>query len=120
MEWVIIGFSTLFSILGQLGLKFAMRRVAASTGDTRPVVVRILFSPLTIGALFVYGCGVIFWLMALSRMDVSLVHPFASLSYIGIMVGSYYLFGEEISRVRVIGFAVVIFGVLLIGLSARL
>jgi multidrug transporter EmrE-like cation transporter len=118
MVWLFVGLSTLFSILGQLGLKDAMRRIAARPDDTRSLLVRILLSPYVIASLFVYGCGVLFWLMALSRLEVSLVYPFASLSYVGIIIASHYLFGEHVSRARIAGVGIVIAGVVVVGLSA--
>jgi multidrug transporter EmrE-like cation transporter len=118
MVWLFVGLSTLFSILGQLGLKYAMRRIAAQNDAARSLLVRIILSPYVIAALFVYGCGVLFWLMALSRLEVSLVYPFASLSYVGIIVASHYLFGEHVSRARVVGVGIVVIGVIVVGLSA--
>jgi drug/metabolite transporter (DMT)-like permease len=61
----------------------------------------------------VYGTGVIFWLLALSNYELSYVYPFASLSYIGIIIGSYFIFKERISALRVLGIAVIISGVLI-------
>jgi drug/metabolite transporter (DMT)-like permease len=70
-------------------------------------------SPWVIGGLVVYGLGVLNWLMALSRLELSYVYPFASLSYVGIIIGSYFLFKEKLSRLRLIGIFIIIVGVLI-------
>lgn len=115
--WAFIALSTLCSVGGQLTLKFAMGRIARAQDQRRPLILKMALSPWVIGGLGFYGLGVIFWLVALSHLDVSFVYPFASLSYVGIIIGSRYLFVEHISRVRLLGISFILFGVLLIGLS---
>lgn len=117
ISWVYIAISTVMSVCGQLTLKYAMTRVARAPGD-RPLLIRIVTSPWVIGGMAVYGFGVLFWLIALSYLEVSFVYPFASLSYIGIIIGSHFLFHERIPPRRMMGIAVIIAGVVLIGLSA--
>lgn len=116
-SWVYIALSTIMSISGQLTLKYAMGRIARTHGE-HPLLLRIVLSPWVIGGMALYGIGVLFWLVALSYLDVSFVYPFASLSYIGIIIGSYYLFHERIPPRRLFGIAVIVSGVVLIGLSA--
>jgi drug/metabolite transporter (DMT)-like permease len=74
---------------------------------------RIILSPWVIGGLIIYAMGVVNWLLALSSFELSYVYPFASLSYIGIIVGSYFIFRERITMMRVLGIAVIISGVLI-------
>jgi multidrug transporter EmrE-like cation transporter len=117
VSWIFIALSTLASIGGQLTLKHAMQRIAAS-GSGRSLLLQIMFSPWVIIGMAVYGCGVIFWLVALSHLDVSFVYPFASLSYVGIIIGSHFIFNEHIPPRRLAGIGVIICGVILIGFSA--
>lgn len=117
--FALILISTLCSVFGQLTLKSGMQRIARLQASSS-VIVQIVTSPWVIVGLGIYGCGVLFWLMALSRLDVSFVYPFASLSYVGIIIGSHFLFKEHISRSRLIGILVIIAGVSVIGLSAGL
>ena len=108
--------STICSVLGQLALKQGMRRIAACA--TGSVLVSIVTSKWVMGGLTVYGAGVFFWLMALSRADITYVYPFASLGYVGIILGSHYLFKEHVSRVRLLGVLIIITGVVVVGLGA--
>lgn len=116
-SWFYIISSTAMSICAQLTLKYAMGRIAA-TPSSRPLILRIILSPFVILGMGIYGLGVMFWLVALSYLEVSLVYPFASLSYIGIIIGSHYLFKERIPPRRLLGILVIVGGVALIGLSA--
>jgi multidrug transporter EmrE-like cation transporter len=74
-------------------------------------------SPWVIGGLAVYGVGVISWLFALSHLELSYAYPFSSLGYVGIILGSYFLFKERISAIRLVGIGVIILGLLIISQS---
>lgn len=110
--FVFIAFSTVLGICGQLLLKQGMNMISRSSNNAG-MIQRMVLSPWVIGGLAIYGTGVIFWLLALSNFELSYVYPFASLSYIGIIIGSYFLFKERITMMRVLGIAVIIAGVLI-------
>lgn len=109
---VFVAISTIFGISGQLLLKQGMSGMGQSAAGSG-MLKHIITSPWVIGGLVVYGTGVIFWLLALSNFELSYVYPFASLSYIGIIIGSYFIFKERITALRVLGIAVIIAGVLI-------
>lgn len=114
--FVFIAFSTIFGICGQLMLKHGMGRMGGVAGGGN-LIRRIATSPWVVGGLVVYGLGVVNWLLALSHLELSYAYPFASLSYIGIIVGSYFIFKERITLLRIAGIAVIIVGVLVTSLS---
>lgn len=109
--YIYIALSTIFGISGQLSLKQGMRQISGVGG--KDLLWAIVKSPWVVGGLFIYGCGVIFWLLALSRWEISYVYPFASLGYIGIIIGSYWFFKENISLMRLLGITIIILGVLI-------
>lgn len=106
--FIFIAISTVCGVCGQLALK---RGMGGMSGDS--MLIRMATSPWVVGGLLVYGTGVIFWLLALSSFELSYVYPFASLSYIGIILGSYFIFKERINALRVVGIAIIILGVLI-------
>lgn len=109
--FIFIAFSTLFGVSGQLMLKRGMSRMSDTPG--RSALMYMALSPWVIGGLFIYGIGVLAWLAAMSRLEISYVYPFASLGYIGIILGSWFLFKEKISALRVLGILVIIVGVVI-------
>jgi multidrug transporter EmrE-like cation transporter len=114
---VYVIFSTFFGITSQLTLKYGMGKVAKQEGGS--LIVKMLKSPYVVGGLAAYGTGVLFWLMALSQLELSYLYPFAILSYVGIIIGSYFFFKERISTMRVFGICVILAGVLLIGVAGN-
>src|SRR5262249_59009023 len=103
-------------ICGQLLLKEGMARISKAASE-RNLFIRMATSPWVVGGLVVYGLGVINWLLALSHLELSYAYPFASLSYIGIIIGSYFIFKERITLMRLAGIVVIIAGVLITSMS---
>jgi drug/metabolite transporter (DMT)-like permease len=73
-----------------------------------------MLNPLIVLALAVTVTGTFFWLIALSRVDLSFAYPFASLNYVAVVAGSWWLLGESLSGVRLLGVLAIGLGVCLI------
>lgn len=110
--YIFVALSTVLGITGQLLLKRGMGSIGQSASGAA-MIKRIILSPWVIGGLIIYAMGVVNWLLALSSFELSYVYPFASLSYIGIIIGSYFIFRERITLMRILGIAVIISGVLI-------
>jgi multidrug transporter EmrE-like cation transporter len=109
--FLFIGVSTIFGVIGQLMLKRGMSGLS-NTSDRNPLIF-MAFSPWVIGGLLIYGIGVLAWLAALSQLEISYVYPFASIGYVGIILGSWFFFKEKISPLRIVGIIIIITGVLI-------
>jgi multidrug transporter EmrE-like cation transporter len=64
-----------------------------------------------IGGLTCYVLSVVLWIIALSRVDVSIAYPMLSLGYVVTAVGAWYLFGEALSTQRLLAICVILVGV---------
>lgn len=109
--------SVLASAVGQVLLKKGMLNTGALT-ITLDQLVEILWrigtNPHVVIGLIIYVAGTLFWLAALSRVDLSYAYPFASLSYVVMLAASWMLFSEDITLFRLLGTLVVGLGVYLI------
>jgi len=106
--------------VGQILLKLGMNRLGAVTlsfDQIFEVLWRIGTNPFVVGGLLLYVCGTVFWLAALSRVDLSYAYPFASLSYILMLGASWLIFGENITPLRLVGTLAIAIGVLVISRS---
>jgi multidrug transporter EmrE-like cation transporter len=109
--------SVLTSTVGQLLLKQGMNNIGAITlsmNKILPTTWKMATNPYVFIGLAIYLAGTVFWLAALSRVDLSYAYPFASLSYVIMLVASWMMFDEKITLSRVIGTVVIGIGVLLI------
>lgn len=111
----------LISVLGGAAGQVLLKKGMASMGPLTlspsqlgSVLVRIASSPYVLVGLAVYVASTLFWLVALSRVDLSYAYPFASLSYLVMLGAAWFLFKEDLSALRLVGTMVVCAGVLLI------
>jgi drug/metabolite transporter (DMT)-like permease len=117
---VYILIAVLGSAVGQILLKKGMASMGPltlSVSQFSNVLLKIGTNPYVIVGLAIYVFGTFFWLTALSRVELSFAYPFASLSYIIMLVASWSLFKEDISLLRLIGTLVIGLGVVIISRS---
>ena len=109
--------SVVTSAVGQILLKVGMNdmgSITLSLGDLIPVIWRMVTNPYVFIGLAIYLAGTVFWLAALSLVDLSYAYPFASLTYVIMLAASWLVFHEQITVGRLLGTVVVGIGVLLI------
>jgi len=70
-----------------------------------------------IGGLTCYVLSVVLWIVALSRVDVSVAYPMLSLGYVVAAVGAWYFFGETLSVQRLAAIGIILAGVALLARS---
>jgi drug/metabolite transporter (DMT)-like permease len=107
----------ILAVAGQIILKrgLAIQGMLQLTPASIPTtVLSLALNPLVILGLAVTVSGTFFWLILLSRVDLSYAYPFASLNYILILAASWLILGEPISGVRLLGVASICVGVCLI------
>ena len=112
--------SVLGGAIGQILLKRGMGSLGPLTlspSQIWSVLWRMITNPYVVIGLGIYVLSTVFWLAALSRVDLSFAYPFASLSYIIMLIASWSLFKEEITLLRLIGTLVIGVGVLIISRS---
>lgn len=112
--------SVVLGAMGQILLKKGMGSMGPltlSASQLGSILWRIVTNPYVVIGLGIYVCGTLFWLMALSRVDLSYAYPFASLGYVVMLVASWQLFSENISPLRLAGTLMVCLGVFLISRS---
>lgn len=105
---------------GQILLKKGMSSMGAvtlSVDQLFNVLWRMGTNPYVVIGLAIYVTGTVFWLAALSRVDLSYAYPFASLSYIVMLVASWLVFSENITPLRLLGTLIICLGVFLISRS---
>ena len=64
-----------------------------------------------------YAISVVVWILALSRVDVSIAYPMLSIGYILNAVAASHLFNEPMGVGKVIGIGVIILGVYILARS---
>jgi multidrug transporter EmrE-like cation transporter len=76
-----------------------------------PTAARVLTQWPIIAGLGCYVLSVGVWIVALSRVDVSLAYPMLSLGYVVNAVAAWWLFGEVLGPMRCAGILLILAGV---------
>jgi len=108
---------------GQLCLKHGVNMLGE---DVAPlVVIRSIFTVKAeptkyIDAGFVlYAISSLFYLVALSRLELSFAYPFVALSFVIVLVLSWVLLNETLPPLRWVGMCIIVVGVLTVAASYR-
>lgn len=77
----------------------------------------VALQPYIVLGLACYVLSVGIWIVALSRVDVSVAYPMLSIGYVVNAFGAWWLFGEVLTPMRLAGIGVILVGVVLISRS---
>ena len=66
-------------------------------------VATMLSSPFVLTGLSCYGIGMVLWLFALRRIDLSLAYPFVAMSFVVVTLMAVIFLGESLPLPRVAG-----------------
>ncbi|MBV7535694.1 EamA family transporter [Duganella sp. sic0402] len=104
----------LLNAVAQLLLKAGARNVGEihlTLSNFFSVAFKVATQTPIIGGLACYVLSVALWIIALSRVDVSIAYPMLSLGYVVTAFGAWYLFGEALSIQRLLAIFVILVGV---------
>jgi multidrug transporter EmrE-like cation transporter len=91
--------------------------VSFSTADWLPQAFRIGTNPHIIAGMFCYAFSLVVWIMALSRVPVSIAYPMLSIGYVVNAIAAWWLLGEALTPMRLAGIAIIVVGVFVVARS---
>ena len=118
MNYLILTISILLAVIGQLMMKKGMMMFGPfPVSQLLFKLIPMFLNPYVFFGFVSFGLSSIFWLVVLSRLQLSLVYPMVSVAYVVVAIASMIFFKENVSLVRWAGIAVIIIGVYLISRS---
>ncbi|AXT48346.1 MULTISPECIES: SMR family transporter [Chromobacterium] len=120
IEFGLILLGVLLNAAAQLCLKAGVRQIGHfdfSASNVLPIGWSLATNLPIVGGLSCYVVSVVVWIMALSRVEVSIAYPMLSIGYVVNALLAYWLFGEALSAQKLIGIGVIIIGVVLVARS---
>ncbi len=85
-----------------------------STANIVPIGWRLATEWHIVVALFCYAISVVVWILALSRVQVSIAYPMLSLGYVAVAFATWWLFNEPLTATKLAGIGVIIVGVVIL------
>jgi drug/metabolite transporter (DMT)-like permease len=109
----------LLNAVAQLLLKAGAGAVGPIAGweGLRTAAPVLAVHPGVLVGMLCYALSIVVWLVALSRVDVSIAYPMLSVGYVVNALLAMWLFGEVVSAQRWLGIAVILVGVTLVARS---
>ena len=116
---LLVAFSIVLDVIGQLCFKIGLDRLPELEGEFRLNAFwgQVFNAPLLWAGIGAYAVEFFVWLEALSRAPLSLLFPSAALAYCGVVLAGKVVLGENVSRRRWLGTLVITCGVMLVAIS---
>ena len=76
-----------------------------------PIAFKLALQPHILGGLACYAISLVVWIMALSRVPVSIAYPMLSIGYVINAFVAWQWFGEALSAQKLLGIGFIVIGV---------
>jgi len=114
-EFILLFVAVLASGSGQFFLKAgALKLGKVTSSNALGHIFAIATSPELVTGLLCYGVGAVLYILVLTRVNLSVAAPAASMIYILSVLIGYFAFHETLSINRLVGISCIVCGVLLI------
>jgi multidrug transporter EmrE-like cation transporter len=120
LSFALVLSGVLLNAAAQLLLKAGTNSVGHfefSLANALPIGLKVATEPHILGGLLCYGISVAVWILALSRVEVSIAYPMLSIGYVVNAAAAFFLFGEAVSVQRLVGIGIIILGVYVVARS---
>lgn len=108
--------AVVLGVTGQILLKQGVSADGPISGLNK-AIIHTLFKPLVILGFLCYGLSSLFWLVVLSRTELSFAYPMIALGYVIVFFLSWLLFHDKITWMRIAGLALICGGVLMVAFT---
>jgi multidrug transporter EmrE-like cation transporter len=111
---------TLFSfwfILAGVLLNAAAQLLLKAGTNAMPLGLGLALEPHILAGLACYVVSVVVWIVALSRVPVSIAYPMLSIGYVVNAIAAWALLGEAVTPTRIAGIAIIVTGVFIVARS---
>jgi len=120
LSFGLVLFGVLLNAAAQLLLKAGTNAIGHfefSTANVLPIGWKVATQPYIVGGLSCYVVSVAIWILALSRVEVSIAYPMLSIGYVVNAAAAYLLFGEAVGVQRLVGIGIIVLGVYVVARS---
>lgn len=104
-----------FTVYGQLILKWRLEQLEPNTAEQRSVLGTLphLLDPWVLSGFAGAFIAALCWMVALSRLPLTVAYPFMSVSFVVVLALGGMLLGEHVSGMQWLGVTVVMLGLIL-------
>lgn len=113
---ILVAWAILLAVetFGQIALETAGMRVGPFALD-RPSILRALQTPWLWAGLACYLAQFVVWMAILGRSTLSAAFPTSAIVFVTVMIASRVVFGDPMGWDKLLGSAIIVAGILLLG-----
>jgi undecaprenyl phosphate-alpha-L-ara4N flippase subunit ArnF len=117
MHYLYVGGTVLFTVYGQIILKWRIKKLDwTMVDDNLPEQIKcylkLFFDPYILSCLFSAFIASVFWVMAMSKLELTTTYPFMSLSPAIVFLLGIYFLDETFTIGKLLGLVLIIIGVI--------
>lgn len=120
LSFVLVLTGVLLNAAAQLLLKAGTNAVGHfefHVDNVLPVGWKLATQPHILGGMACYAVSLVVWIMALSRVPVSIAYPMLSIGYVINAFIAWQWFGEALAAQKLLGIGFIVVGVVLVARS---
>ena len=113
--------TVIFAVIGQICIKWRVMQygsIPSGMLEKFSFVAKVIVDPYVLLGFLAAFLSSVFWIGAMSKFELSFAYPFTSLSFILIMLASYFIFNESITTYKIIGLLFIVAGIIITSRSA--
>lgn len=117
LSFALILAGVLLNATAQLLLKAGTNAVGHfefHAGNILPIGMKLALQPHILGGMACYAVSLVVWIMALSRVPVSVAYPMLSIGYVVNAFVAWQWLGEALTVQKLLGIAFIMLGVILV------
>lgn len=115
MSYAYIFMTVILTVYGQIAIKWQVLKAGAlpeALPDKMSFLLHLLLNPWIVSAFAAALLASIFWMAAMTKLQLSFAYPFMSLAFVLIMIASAVFFNEPITPLKIAGISLVILGLI--------
>jgi len=116
IKYLYILLTLVLTIYGQLILKWRLNHYEQFPVQFKAQLAyfsRVLLDPFVLSSFAAALLGSFTWIAALTKFDLSYAYPFMSLSFVFVLLLSYYIFNEPLTINKLIGVLLIVGGLVI-------
>lgn len=119
MRYIYIFATIIFTVFGQIMLKWRIGKLGFALPESGTffeklgALMRLVFDPYILSGLFSAVVASLFWMVAMSKFEITQAYPFMSLSPVIVFFLGIFFLGETFTIGKVIGLALIVLGTII-------
>ena len=105
-----------FTVYGQLILKWRIGKygeLPLELSEKLLYLAKLFLDPFLISGLASSFVASLFWIMAMTKFEISYAYPFMSLAFVIVLIFSVFIFKETLSIYKIVGLVFIVMGIVI-------